>query len=411
MEEKEFEYKEEYAWLTNICLNVTDACNLACRYCFVEQHPHYMTLDVAKQAVHFILDNLEKKNKKFGTNERGNITYFGGEPTLMWDEILVPLTNYVKENEYPIDFSITTNGTLLNEDRIQFLKDNKIYPLLSIDGNKYTQDYNRPCHNHKSSFDLVQKNIPYILEAFPLTTFRSTVYCETSDQVFNNYIFAIQSGFKNIFLCPDSRTSWTDDQKKNLHIEVNKIFTFLDYCFSNNFDPIRFSLVDDLFKEMLKHDLRIVNNIQVNNNIIRSPQRCGLGTTSGSIGYDGSIYACQEQDSKQKNLFYIGHLNENGINQHLHNSILKNYCERRRRKNINPLICDNCLLQNNCQDFGCPSLSFDLYNDFFIETEINCLWRQWIFQNCIQLNNKMVQENNLLFKKYIENLFKGVKSV
>ena len=62
--EKEFEYKEEYGWLTNICLNVTDACNLACRYCFVEQHPHYMTLDVAKQAVHFILDNLEKKNKK-----------------------------------------------------------------------------------------------------------------------------------------------------------------------------------------------------------------------------------------------------------------------------------------------------------------------------------------------------------
>lgn len=34
--EKEFEYKEEYGWLANICLNVTDACNLACRYCFVE---------------------------------------------------------------------------------------------------------------------------------------------------------------------------------------------------------------------------------------------------------------------------------------------------------------------------------------------------------------------------------------
>ena len=134
--EKKFEYKEEYGWLTNICLNVTDACNLACRYCFVEQHPHYMTLDVAKQAVHFILNNLEKKNKKFNKNERASITYFGGEPMLMWDEIIVPLTNYIRENNYPINLSITTNGTLLNEEKIIYLKNKEIFPLLSIDGNK-----------------------------------------------------------------------------------------------------------------------------------------------------------------------------------------------------------------------------------------------------------------------------------
>ena len=30
-----FEYKEEYSKLTNVCLNLTDSCNLACRYCFV----------------------------------------------------------------------------------------------------------------------------------------------------------------------------------------------------------------------------------------------------------------------------------------------------------------------------------------------------------------------------------------
>ena len=41
---EEFEYKEVYKYLSNIMLCVTDACNLACRYCFVEQHPNYMTL-------------------------------------------------------------------------------------------------------------------------------------------------------------------------------------------------------------------------------------------------------------------------------------------------------------------------------------------------------------------------------
>lgn len=143
--DKEFEYKEEYGWLTNICLNVTDACNLACRYCFVEQHPHYMTLDIAKQAVHFILDNLEKKNKKFNKNDRASITFFGGEPTLMWDEIIVPLTNYIKENEFPINLGMTTNGTLLNKEKISFLKEHNFSILLSADGNEYTQNFNRPC--------------------------------------------------------------------------------------------------------------------------------------------------------------------------------------------------------------------------------------------------------------------------
>ena len=27
------QYQPHYAWLTNVCLNLTDACNLACRYC------------------------------------------------------------------------------------------------------------------------------------------------------------------------------------------------------------------------------------------------------------------------------------------------------------------------------------------------------------------------------------------
>ena len=58
----DFEYKEEYKYLTNICLNLTDACNCECKYCFVEQQPHYMTYEVAQAAVDFIVENLKKKN-------------------------------------------------------------------------------------------------------------------------------------------------------------------------------------------------------------------------------------------------------------------------------------------------------------------------------------------------------------
>ena len=63
------------------------------------------------------------------------ISYFGGEPTLLWNEIIVPLTEYAtKTYSGEVNFGITTNGTLLNEERIKFLYDHQIMPLLSIDG-------------------------------------------------------------------------------------------------------------------------------------------------------------------------------------------------------------------------------------------------------------------------------------
>ena len=34
-ENMEFEYKAHYPYFCNVCLNLTDSCNLACKYCFV----------------------------------------------------------------------------------------------------------------------------------------------------------------------------------------------------------------------------------------------------------------------------------------------------------------------------------------------------------------------------------------
>ena len=68
--------------MTNICLNLTDACNLACRYCFVQRKPNYMTLDIAKQAFNWIHGNNEIVKKEYDSMNVPVITFFGGEPTL-----------------------------------------------------------------------------------------------------------------------------------------------------------------------------------------------------------------------------------------------------------------------------------------------------------------------------------------
>lgn len=401
-----FNYKEEYGWLTDICLNLTDACNLMCKYCFVSQHPRFMTYETAKAATDYILTNHKKYIQKFNNNINCSITFFGGEPTIQWDEVIVPLTNYIRKNNFPIDLSMTTNGTLLNQERIQFLKNNDIKILLSIDGAPETQNFNRPAHNGKKSFDLVYKNIPYILEAFPDTTFRGTIYAPTADKTFENYAFAAYLGFKNAFFIPDSRHPWTDEQLNNLHNEINKIFASMSYCFSNNQYPlINFSLINKIFSSILERDIEIFNHFNPTLKKSHSFMRCGLGTTSGSIGYDGNIYGCQEQTSlNQNSKFYIGNIFQKGIEPNLHIKLLEEYATPTQVSCENPELCLTCPVSDLCSENCCPSSSMDLYNNFFIDSEVHCLWFRWLVENCTLLMKKYVNENNETFKNYLNTI-------
>ena len=400
-----FEYKEEYKYLTNICLNLTDACNFACRYCFVEQHPHYMTYEVAKKAVDFVLENLEKKRKiKNDPKLKAAITYFGGEPTLMWDEIIFPLTTYIRKNKLPINLAMTTNTSLLNEEKIKWLGENKVNLLLSMDGDRETQCYNRPTRNpEQNSFEMVEKNIPALLESFPNITFRATIYAPTSHKTFENFMFAVNKGFKYIFMIPDSRHPWTEEEKIILKQELDKIFSFYSYCFSNNIEPpIQFRLMTRSYEHILKRDKAVLTGKSTVKETTHNVQRCGLGTGLGSIGYEGNIYGCQEQTSKNtESFFYIGNIFNGGIDQELHEKLLKTYYAPAIQKCVKEELCSTCPLRAICYSLCCPSTSWDLYNNFFIDSEIHCLWQQWTFNNSAYMMNKLVKADNQVFKKYL----------
>lgn len=369
---------------------------LAVHNCFVEQHPNYMSLEIATSAVLFVLENLEKK-KKIDPKARACITYFGGEPTLSWDRVIVPLTSWIREKDFPIDLTITTNGTLLNKQRIQFLKDNNIIPLLSIDGDKETQNYNRPMRNGTSSFDAVSAIIPDLLEAFPNTTFRATIWPETAHLTFENYIFAIEKGFRKVFFMPDCRHPWTKKQANILINELNKIFELMLALFRKQIYPINFSAITSMCKNVLKLFLEE----KPQKNISRSVFRCGLGTNSGAIGWDGSIYGCQEQPSKKNNIFYLGNI-KTGINKELHIKLLSTYNEKTKSHCEDRSYCSHCVLDPICTGFNCPSSSYDLYKDFQQDSKIHCIWNNHMAQNCIILINTLLSENNELILNYLK---------
>ena len=187
-------------------------------------------------------------------------------------------------------FGITTNGTLLSQERINFFKENNFSMLLSIDGAEETQCFNRPCRNpHLNSFKLIEKNIPALLEAYPNITFRSTIYAPTVEHLFENYLYAESLGFKSFVAIEDCRHGWTQEQLNQLDEEFQKIYCYRLEQIIKGIEPIKMSR----FNGWLRYTTSILEN-KFNFYNGSSVMRCGLATTNGAIAYDGSIYGCQE---------------------------------------------------------------------------------------------------------------------
>jgi uncharacterized protein len=172
---EEFEYP-----VVNICLFLTQECNMRCVYCYGDGG-HYagkgmMTEETAFRAVDWLMKNSKKA-------ERVNIGFFGGEPLLNFS-LMKKIVPYAKEQGTTkgkqVFFSITTNGSLLNEEIITFLKEEKIKIQISFDGPSEYQNSQRPFKNGKGSYDKVFANIQKLRTAIPHLTARATL-CGEAD--------------------------------------------------------------------------------------------------------------------------------------------------------------------------------------------------------------------------------------
>lgn len=139
-----------------LCLHVAHDCNLRCNYCFASQGDFkgdrsLMTLDVGKKALEFLIENS-------GNRRNLEVDFFGGEP-LMNFELVKELVGYGRELEQKNDkhfrFTITTNGVLLDDDKIDFINENMDNVVLSLDGRKEVNDNMRKTISGEGSYDII----------------------------------------------------------------------------------------------------------------------------------------------------------------------------------------------------------------------------------------------------------------
>lgn len=122
-----------------LCL--THDCTLRCRYCYAgRKFSHSMSRETAERAIDIVFTEAKR------TNSGADISFFGGEPLMEW-ELLKHCYNYAKERGtsliVPPRFSVTTNGTLLTNERLEWLAERDFLIGLSIDGNAAMHNSNR----------------------------------------------------------------------------------------------------------------------------------------------------------------------------------------------------------------------------------------------------------------------------
>jgi uncharacterized protein len=154
--------------LSTMVMNVTNQCNLSCTYCYeygedrivntgYGRQPKMMSEETARESVDFLLRE---------SGPVAHVTFFGGETLLNFKTVQTTVT-YARERAAAlgkeVDFSITTNATLLKPDVIDFLAEHRFGVTISIDGPPDLQNKFRVFHNGEGSYALIAPRIRELL--------------------------------------------------------------------------------------------------------------------------------------------------------------------------------------------------------------------------------------------------------
>ena len=393
------EQRKTLPLITSAFLILTQRCNLKCKYCFMDKYPQEMNYKVAKDATDFLIKNAEE------SNQVPQINFFGGEPMLKWDDIIVPLVTYIrKEYGKPFSLSMTTNGTLLSKERIQFIKENDIGILMSIDGNKCTSDINRPFPDGRSSFDVMSKFIPDILSINKNATFRMTLDHDNSNELVDNCKFAYESGYNNVFFIPNVGTKWTSTEIEDMKSAIHNLADwYMDEIIENE-KYFSINQFGDAFRKIERINTMYNNRGYRNITNAIAYGRCGLGANRfASVGTDGKLYSCQEMSGNRESgdLFCIGDI-YNGTDNDKRWDIIDRFqvkqvrCENEDR-------CKGCRMYNIC-DGHCTINNYFSTGDLNVVPEILCIFYQVCLEECIRIMNVMSEKENTFFR---DNIFKN----
>ncbi|MDO4683136.1 MAG: quinohemoprotein amine dehydrogenase maturation protein [Lautropia sp.] len=153
--------------LTTVVLNVNTGCNLSCTYCYKEDldtpaRGRRMAADTAEAAVEMLL-------RESPDEPRYTVVFFGGEP-LSNRPLIEHMVDYCERRMAglgrTVDFVMTTNATLLDEEIVDYLDAHRFGLSISIDGPRRIHDLNRKTVGGVGTYDVVRRKVDMLLTRY-----------------------------------------------------------------------------------------------------------------------------------------------------------------------------------------------------------------------------------------------------
>jgi len=155
--------------LGQLTLQVTQGCNLKCEYCsysgnyFNREHTNKsMSFETAKKAIDYFISH-SKDASHYG------ISFYGGEPLLEF-ELIKKCVAYAdsRSEGRKVSYNFTTNGTLLTEEKYEFLVNHDFSILVSLDGPQEVHDRHRIfAGTTVGSFEKMSENLKNLKAKYP----------------------------------------------------------------------------------------------------------------------------------------------------------------------------------------------------------------------------------------------------
>jgi uncharacterized protein len=322
-----------------------------------------MRFETAKKSIKLLYDSADKN----GYNSVV-IGFIGGEPLLEF-KLITKIVDYSKEifkSTIKIKWSILTNGTLLNDEIVKFLKNNNFKVIVSIDGNEKTHNLHRKFVNGKGSYQKTKNNILKYKNEFKITS-RSTITNENFN--INEIITHLLSiGIKNFSIGYDCNI--TSDT-------INK--------FANSYTK----LMDTYFNDISNGNFYTIDNVKTYIYYIvgrfRNCSNCNAGIAYKAVSSSGNLYLCHRFVGNENLSFSnVNTLNQNDLEEQ--NKLFT----KQRNVDVGLRIksCKDCSFKYLCGG-PCYHHSYQLNKNIFSETNVDCQMKQIFIKNVLHLLVKM----------------------